>query len=94
MPSTSAAGAEPAVYDPRLRPEYNGIIIVKKGSGIRSLADLRGRTLNFGDPAGTSDHLVPKTELIKAGIVPDKDVKTRFAGQPCRGDSLALARHG
>jgi phosphonate transport system substrate-binding protein len=34
----------------------------------------------MGDPAGTSDHLVPKTELIRAGLVPDKDVKTRFAG--------------
>src|SRR5579862_2053563 len=65
--------ADPPVYDPRLRPEYNGIILVKKGNGVRSLADLRGRTLNFGDPAGTSDHLVPKTELIKAGLVPDKD---------------------
>jgi phosphonate transport system substrate-binding protein len=72
--------AEPAVYDARLRPEYNGLIVTKKGSGIESIADLRGRTLNFGDPAGTSDHLVPKTELLKSGIVPDKDVKTRFAG--------------
>jgi phosphonate transport system substrate-binding protein len=72
--------ADPAVYDPRLRPDYNGIIVVKKGNGIRSLSDLRGRTLLFGDPAGTSDHLVPKTELIKAGLVPDRDVKTRFAG--------------
>jgi phosphonate transport system substrate-binding protein len=75
-----STSADPAVYDPRLRPEYNGIFIAKKGSGIRSLGDLKGRTLNFGDPAGTSDHLVPKTELIKAGIVPDRDVKTRFAG--------------
>jgi phosphonate transport system substrate-binding protein len=72
--------ADPAVYDPRWRPDYNGIIVVKKGNGIRSLADLKGRTLLFGDPAGTSDHLVPQTELIKAGLVPDKDVKTRFAG--------------
>jgi phosphonate transport system substrate-binding protein len=70
----------PAVYDARLRPGYNGIILVKKGKGISSLADLKGRTLVMGDPAGTSDHLVPKTEWIKAGLVPDKDVKTRFAG--------------
>jgi phosphonate transport system substrate-binding protein len=44
------------------------------------LADLKGRTLNFGDPAGTSDHLVPRTELIRAGLEPDKDLKTRFTG--------------
>lgn len=72
--------AEPAVYDPTLQPAYNGLIVVKKGSGIRTLADLKGRTFTYGDPAGTSDHLVPKTELIKAGINPDREMKTRFAG--------------
>ena len=71
---------DPPVYDERLRPEYNGLIVARKGNGVRTLADLRGRTLNFGDPAGTSDHLVPKTELLKAGLVPDKDLKTTFAG--------------
>lgn len=72
--------AEPAVYDPLRQPQYNGIIITKKGSGLKTIQDLRGRTLVLGDPAGTSDHLVPKSELIKAGLVPDKDVKTTFAG--------------
>jgi phosphonate transport system substrate-binding protein len=71
---------DPAVYDPLLRPEYNGIIITRKGNGLRTIQDLRGRMLVLGDPAGTSDHLVPKNELIKAGLVPDKDVKTTFAG--------------
>lgn len=74
------SAAEPAVYDRSLQPAYNGLIVVKKGSGIRTLADLKGRTLNYGDPAGTSDHLVPKTELIKAGINPDREIRTRFAG--------------
>lgn len=72
--------AEPAVYDPELRAGYHGLIITKKGSGLRTIQDLRGRMLVFGDPAGTSDHLVPKTELINAGLAPDKDVKTMFAG--------------
>jgi phosphonate transport system substrate-binding protein len=72
--------ANPPVYDAQLRSEYNGIIVVKKGSNIRTIRDLRGRTLNFGDPAGTSDHLVPKTELLKAGLAADRDVKTTFAG--------------
>ena len=71
---------DPVVYDPALQPAYNGLIVVKKGSGIRSLDDLKGRTFNYGDPAGTSDHLVPKTELMKAGINPDREMKTRFAG--------------
>lgn len=74
------ATGTPPVFNAALRPEYNGLILVMKGSGIRTLPDLKGRTLSFGDPVGTSDHLVPKSELLKAGINPDKDVKTRFAG--------------
>ncbi|MGE3512393.1 MAG: phosphate/phosphite/phosphonate ABC transporter substrate-binding protein [Vicinamibacterales bacterium] len=74
------ATSRPPTFDPTLRPEYAGLIVVRKGSGIRTLDDLRGRTLSFGDPAGTSDHLVPKTELINAGINPDRDLKSRFAG--------------
>jgi phosphonate transport system substrate-binding protein len=72
--------AEPAVYDPLLRPEYYSVISVKKGSGITSLADLKGRSFAFVEPASTSGHLVPKTELMKAGIMPDRDMRTRFAG--------------
>jgi phosphonate transport system substrate-binding protein len=72
--------AEPAVFDPRLRPEYCSVIVVKKGNGIRSLADVKGRTFTFVEPASTSGHLVPKTELMKAGLVADRDFKTRFAG--------------
>jgi phosphonate transport system substrate-binding protein len=74
--------AVPAVYDPRLRPEYYSVVSVKKGSGITKLSDLRGRTFTFVEPASTSGHLVAKTELIKAGLTPDKDFKTRFSG--CR----------
>jgi phosphonate transport system substrate-binding protein len=74
------ATSDPPVFDAVLRPEYYGLILVKKGSGIRTLTDLKDHTLSFGDPAGTSDHLVPKSELLKAGINPDKDLKTRFAG--------------
>ena len=72
--------AEPAVYDPLLRPEYYSVISVKKGSGITSLADLKGRSFAFVEPASTSGHLVPKTELMNAGIMPDRDMRTRFAG--------------
>ena len=75
----TATGTPPA-FDATLQPEYHGFILAKKGSGIRMLQDLRGRTFSYGDPAGTSDHLVPKSELLKAGINPDKELKTRFAG--------------
>lgn len=72
--------AEPAVRDPGLEHGYYSIIFAKKGNGVASLADLKGRTFNFGDPASTSGHLVPKTELLRAGLVADRDFKTRFTG--------------
>lgn len=72
--------ADPAVYDPSIPPFYYSVIFTKKGSGIETLEDLRGVDFAFVDPASTSGHLAPKTALIKAGINPDEDMKTVFAG--------------
>jgi phosphonate transport system substrate-binding protein len=71
---------DPGVFDPNIRPSYFSVISVKKGSGINSMADLKGHSFNFVDPASTSGHLVPRTDLIKFGINPDTDLKTVFAG--------------
>lgn len=77
---TVSTQKEPAKYDPAIRPAYFSVISVKKGNGINSLADLRGKTFSFVDPASTSGYLIPKTELLNNGIDPDKDMKTIFAG--------------
>jgi phosphonate transport system substrate-binding protein len=78
--AVDVTAGDPPVYEARRRAEYYSVISVKKGNGIASLADLKGRTFTFVEPASTSGHLVPKTELLNAGLTPDKDVKTRFAG--------------
>ena len=68
-------------FDAKAKPFYQSTIITKKGNGIASLADLKGKSFSFVDPASTSGHLAPKTMLIKAGYTnPDKDLKTIFAG--------------
>ncbi len=72
--------ADPAVYDPTLVPYYYSVISTKKGSGINSIQDLKGHSLNFVDPASTSGHLVPRYYLLQNGIDPDKDLTTVFAG--------------
>lgn len=59
---------------------YFSAIITIKGSGIRTLEDLRGRDFNFVDPASMSGHLAPRALLLKHGIDPDRDMKTFFAG--------------
>jgi phosphonate transport system substrate-binding protein len=72
--------AENANYDPGRPPYYFSIIFTKKGSGIATLQDLKGKDFNFVDPASTSGHLMPKTLLIKNGLNPDIDMTTVFAG--------------
>jgi phosphonate transport system substrate-binding protein len=60
---------------------YKSIIITKAGSGITSLADLKGRSFAFVDPASTSGNLIPRKMLLENGIDPDNDFSTSyFAG--------------
>lgn len=51
---------------------YHSQIITLKDSGIKTVEDLKGRTVAFVDPSSTSGHLFPKAGLIRAGIDPDK----------------------
>ncbi len=74
------ADAKNPKYDPTLLPYYRSVIITKKGSGISTVADLKGKNFTFVDPASTSGHLMPKALIMKNGINPDKDMKTVFAG--------------
>lgn len=54
------------------RTSYHSLIVAHKDSGIRTLADLKGRTFAFVDPTSTSGHLFPKAGLLKEGFDPDK----------------------
>ncbi|MGB3329801.1 MAG: phosphate/phosphite/phosphonate ABC transporter substrate-binding protein, partial [Thermomicrobiales bacterium] len=72
--------AETPVYDPSISPAYYSVISVKKGSGINTIADLKGKTFAFVDPASTSGHLIPKAYLLTSGINPDTEMQTIFAG--------------
>ena len=51
---------------------YKSVIIARKDSGIRQLADLKGRTFAFVDPSSASGHLFPKAGLEQAGFDPAK----------------------
>lgn len=55
-------------------PVYNGQIIVRRGSGIASLADLRGKTFARPDPLSTSGWIIPMLTLRAAGVDPDRDL--------------------
>jgi phosphonate transport system substrate-binding protein len=61
--------------------EFKSVFIARPGSGIKSLADLKGKTFAFGSVSSTSGHLMPRSFLLKAGLNPDKDLKqVAFSG--------------
>ncbi len=60
---------------------YKGQFIANVASGIKTFADLKGKTFCFVDPNSTSGYIVPRIILKANGIDPDKDFKaTQNAG--------------
>ncbi|PLZ03488.1 phosphate/phosphite/phosphonate ABC transporter substrate-binding protein [Burkholderia sp. WAC0059] len=59
---------------------YYASIVTWPGSGIKTIADVKGRSFAYSDPASTSGHLFPAYGLSKNGIDPDKGVKGVYAG--------------
>jgi phosphonate transport system substrate-binding protein len=59
---------------------YTAALWVPASSPIKTVADLKGKTVAFSDPGSTSGNLLPRYAMIKAGLNPDKDVKIAFAG--------------
>jgi len=55
--------------------KFRSVFITQTDSGIKSLNDLKGKTISFGSPSSTSGHLMPRTYLLEAGIDPEKDLK-------------------
>ena len=71
------------------RTFYKSQVIANKASGIKTVADLKGKTFAFVDPSSTSGHLFPKAGLMKAGLDSDKDFgRVLFSGSH---DSNAIA---
>ena len=48
--------------------EYEGVILVKKNSGIDTLSDLKGRVIAFDEPHSTSAHILPRMLLAEKNI--------------------------
>jgi phosphonate transport system substrate-binding protein len=73
-------------------PVYHSRIFVRKDSGIRTLEDLKGKTIAFTDPISSSGYLYPleifrDAQLLPAGQAPESFFRRLyFAG----GDEQAL----
>jgi len=57
---------------------FTSRIYVRKASGIKTLEDLRGKTMAFVDPTSSSGYTYPMVLLIQRGLVRDRDPKTFF----------------
>jgi len=50
-------------------------VFITTDDRIKTLADLKGKTLSFGSASSTSGHLMPRSFLLAANVDPDKDLK-------------------
>lgn len=69
-------------------PTFLATIIVPADSPAKTLADLKGGEIAFGDPASTSGTWVPRWQLVDAGLVSGRDYTLRVLGAH---DAVALA---
>ena len=54
---------------------FQSVFIAKTDSGIKTLADMKGKQVSFGSQSSTSGHLMPRSFLLQAKIEPEKDFK-------------------
>ena len=55
--------------------KFQSVFIAKTDSGIKTLADMKGKQVSFGSQSSTSGHLMPRSFLLEAKIDPEKDFK-------------------
>jgi len=66
---------------------YQGVVIGNAAAGVKTLSDIKGQNMAYGDPASTSSHLIPKSILAAAGLTHGVDYKEHFLGAH---DAVAL----
>lgn len=60
------------------KSSFTARFYVRRESGLRTLEDLRGRTVAFVDPASSSGYVYPMVLLIQKGYVRNRDPRTFF----------------
>ncbi len=61
-------------------PTYKSVIIARADGPVKTLADIRGKMVGFGDFASTSSHLIPRALLARNGMIGDTDYKYILLG--------------
>lgn len=61
-------------------PTYTSVVVVQADSPLKTIADIKGKMVAYGDVASTSSHLVPRAMLQDAGLVANTDYNTVYLG--------------
>lgn len=75
-------GRKPALarFEVDGKRNLEGVVFVRSDSPVRTLADLKGRRMAFGDPESTMSHVVPRAMLVEAGVPARSLAEVRFLG--------------
>ncbi|MEP6497890.1 phosphate/phosphite/phosphonate ABC transporter substrate-binding protein [Microcoleus vaginatus] len=63
------------------RPDYHSLILVRANSEIKSLAQLKGKTIGMWEVGATGGHLGPIKILMDAGLNPQSDFQISMLGK-------------
>lgn len=67
---------------------YRSVLIGNVEAGVKTLEDVKGKDVAYGDTASTSSHLIPKSILRDAGLTENADYSEHFVGAH---DAVAVA---
>lgn len=73
---------------------YQGIIITQKGSGLKTLADLQGKTWAFTDPHSTSGHLIPSVYFAAQARIDPATYFSKVVFSGGHQQSILLVKNG
>ena len=74
------------------KPTYHSCIWVRRDSGLKTLADLRGKSIAFADQVDMSGHIMPRDAFVQAGLLSPKRIEGEFFKQVyfAGGDEQAM----
>ena len=70
--SVIAMAGEPA--------DFKGVIIVRRDSGIRKIADLKGKEVSYPSPTALAACIMPQWFFHAQGLDPMRDIRNRYVG--------------
>lgn len=88
--------AQPVIVTAWQRPDYFAQVVTLTEGPVRTVADLKGRTVAFGSVGSTSQHLGPAQVLTDFGLAYDKDYRAQIINRNVavegmiRGDIAAV----